>query len=319
VLTGGVAPLLARYPALARLPRVSLGDFPTPVQRAVVDGAEMWIKRDDLSASPVGGNKARALEFLLGGVRSGDTLVTVGSAGSTHALAVATYGTRLGARVLVGRWRQEMNSVAVIVAERVHRTAGKAPVFRTVPQAYAWAWWQRVRGAKWIAAGGSESRGVLGHVNAGLELVAQIDRGELPPPERVVVPLGTGGTAAGLALAFAIAERAIRVVGVRVVPRVVARVAAVRHLGNDTARLIESVAGCEVPRLPHNAIDIDHEQYGGAYGRPTIAGERVARLVREAVGVTLDATYSAKALAHAATLARTAPTVFWLTFDGRIT
>src|SRR5437764_1376374 len=114
----------------------------------------MWIKRDDLSASPVGGNKARALEFLLGDVRSGDKLVTVGSAGSTHALAVATYGGRLGARVRVGRWRQEMNDVAVVVAERVQRVAETAPVFRTVPQAYAWAAWQRVRGAKWIAAGG---------------------------------------------------------------------------------------------------------------------------------------------------------------------
>jgi D-cysteine desulfhydrase len=49
----------------------------------------LWIKRDDLCADPIGGNKVRALEFLLGSVAKDDDVVTVGSAGSTHALAVA--------------------------------------------------------------------------------------------------------------------------------------------------------------------------------------------------------------------------------------
>src|SRR3954462_12116137 len=105
-------PLLERYPALAELPRVELGSFPTPVARVAALSPNLWVKRDDLCADPLGGNKVRALEFLLGGVTRGDRLVTVGSAGSTHALAVATYGKRLGARVFVGRWKQEMNATA---------------------------------------------------------------------------------------------------------------------------------------------------------------------------------------------------------------
>ena len=61
------------------------------------------------------------------------------------------------------------------------------------------------RAAQYIPLGGSTPLGTLGHVNAALELADQVERGELPLPGRVVVPLGSGGTAAGLALGFAIA------------------------------------------------------------------------------------------------------------------
>ncbi len=243
-------------------------------------------------------------------------MITVGSAGSTHALAVATYAKRLGARVLVGRWKQEMNPVAERVAEAVRGVADASPVFGSVIAAYAWAWMQRLKGARWIAAGGSTPLGVLGHVNAGLELVEQIDAGLLPRPRFVVVPLGTGGTMAGLALAFAIAKRDISVVGVRVVPWIVGRVRHVRQLANDAARLIEHHAGERVARVGREII-VAHEEYGGAYGRETDAGRRAAKRASDAANLHLDATYSAKAFAHALELADAGPTLFWLTFDAR--
>src|SRR5207302_755455 len=150
---GRMLPLIARYPALSALPRASFAAFPTPIVLPAALGLPLWIKRDDLSADPMGGNKARALEFLLGSVRAGDSLVTVGSAGSTHALAVATYGRRLGATVYVGRWKQEMNDAADVVSLRLAQDADAAPVFRSPVGAYAWAFVHRVHGAKWIPAG----------------------------------------------------------------------------------------------------------------------------------------------------------------------
>ena len=59
--------------------------------------------------------------------------------------------------------------------------------------------------SRYIPLGGSTALGTLGHVNAALELADQVEAGELPLPGRVVVPLGSGGTAAGLALGFAMA------------------------------------------------------------------------------------------------------------------
>jgi D-cysteine desulfhydrase len=313
-----VLPLIARFPELAALPRVALGRFPTPVVPAFAVAPRLWVKRDDLCADPVGGNKARALEFLLGQVQPGDSIVTVGSAGSTHAFAVATYARQLGATTFVGRWRQEMNDTARIVAAKTARLARAAPVFRTPVEAYVWAATKRLRGSRWIAAGGSVPLGILGHVNAGLELVDQIDAGVMPMPEYVVAPLGTGGTIAGMALAFCIAGRPITLIGARVVPRLVARAARVRRLADATARLLQRLTGTPGPRIDPARVVVAHETYGGAYGRETDAARVAAERMRHAAGVRLDATYSAKALAKAITLAAESPTLFWLTFDQRV-
>jgi hypothetical protein len=61
-------------------------------------GAELWVKRDDLSGEAYGGNKVRKLEFVLAEARrrGAGRLITAGAAGSHHALATAVYGGRLG-------------------------------------------------------------------------------------------------------------------------------------------------------------------------------------------------------------------------------
>ena len=55
--------------ALLRHPRVTLGVRPTPLHAAPrfssSVGAEVWLKRDDLTGIATGGNKVRKLEFLL--------------------------------------------------------------------------------------------------------------------------------------------------------------------------------------------------------------------------------------------------------------
>jgi D-cysteine desulfhydrase len=154
-------------------------------------------------------------------------------------------------------------------------------------------------------------------VNAGLELVGQIDAGLLPPPASVIVPLGTGGTAAGLALAFAIARRDIVVAGARVVPRVVGRRRWVIRLADRAANLIERATGERLPRVAPRSVEVLHEAYGGAYGRETRAGRDAAAALWAVAPISLDPTYSAKAFAIALKRAAREPTLFWLTFDAR--
>ena len=312
-------PLLRRYPALATVPRVALSKGPTAVDHVDAVHPNLWIKRDDGFADPMGGNKARALEFLLGNVLPGDLLVTVGSEGSTHVLSVATYGRRVGASIAVGRWRQVMNPTATRISELTASVADEAPMFRTIAGAYAWAWRRRrrTRGARWIAAGGATPLGVLGHVNAGLELVDQIHAGDLPAPARIVVPFGTGATSSGLALAFAIAGLQTTVVGVRVVSLVVGRRARAQRLASDTARLIEGLVQRRVARPGRDAMYVAHGAFGGAYGRETERARVAADHLRDVTGIELDATYSAKAFQVAMDLAKHGPTLFWLTFDSR--
>ncbi|MEO5903935.1 MAG: pyridoxal-phosphate dependent enzyme, partial [Gemmatimonadaceae bacterium] len=107
-------PLFDRFPRLASIPRIELCDLPSPVHRLEHHSipGELWIKRDDLNSPTLGGNKARALEFLLGGLEPGDTVIAVGGAGSTHILSTAHYAKSLGAKTIAMRWTHDMNAVA---------------------------------------------------------------------------------------------------------------------------------------------------------------------------------------------------------------
>src|SRR5689334_18061668 len=86
------APSLAlerRFPVLAgRLPRRPLAALPTPVHRLAALGgdagvADLWIKRDDRTGEPYGGNKVRKLEWLLADAlaRGHRTVLTTGALG----------------------------------------------------------------------------------------------------------------------------------------------------------------------------------------------------------------------------------------------
>ncbi len=82
-------------------PPVRLVARPTPLQRlvrleAVVGGAPLWVKRDDLTGFGTAGNKARALEALLGQAvaERADVLVT-GGARSSNFIAAAALGARV--------------------------------------------------------------------------------------------------------------------------------------------------------------------------------------------------------------------------------
>jgi len=315
--------LIARWPRLAEtLPRVDLLVRETPIERWELDGVTLLAKRDDLSTPTFGGNKARALELLLANVARGDTLLTVGSSGSTHALAVALFGRQLGARTRVFTWPQEEHDVSRATSERL-RTAARVTESRTPVTAMLRASLVRLMGGghiRWIPAGGSNALGALGHANAAVELAEQLARASAPAPDLLIVPLGSGGTAAGLMVGLALAGLRTRVLAVRVVPRVVANRRRVMRLARATAARFGELAGVAAPEILEERLVVEQAQYGGAYARETDASRTAVALLRAAGGPSIEGTYSAKALAAALTYARTAPNervLFWLTFDGR--
>ena len=309
-------PLFDRFPALATLPRVQLREGPTPVERVESVSTNLWIKRDDLTALPIGGNKARSLEFLLGDVVAGERVTTVGSRGSTHALSTAIHARALGAKVTIGTWPQEMNPIAEVVARELAAAANDRRAFANAPLALSWLWWRAMRGDRAIPAGGTSPLGILGHVNAALELSEQVKLGLLPPPARVVVPFGTGGTAAGLALGFGIAGMRPRIIAARVVPKIVGRKGRVVRLARATAALIERHTGERLPQGVLGDVIVVDGVFGGAYGRPLDGAAEAANRLR-ITGVALDPTYAAKAFVAALREPFDGPTLFWLTFDAR--
>lgn len=278
---------------------------------------ELLLKRDDASGVVIGGNKVRGLEFLLGTVSAGDHVLTVGPRGSTHALATARCARQLGARTTVLRWDQAMNPAARQVDAKLREEARVIDT-RWVAAAYVAAAALRARGGvRWIPAGGASALALLGHVNAAMELAEQLaSRARAPAPDLLVVPLGTGGTAAGLALGLRLAEQRLPVCAVRVVPRIVGRAGRVIALADAAARLLERITGERVPRVSSGDIRVEHGFYGGGYGRALAAGA-VDDSAMRAAGVQLDDTYSRKAFAAAMAADAELP-LLWLTFDGRL-
>src|SRR5438445_7840253 len=219
-----------------------LGTWPAPLDahpalaRALGLQA-LWLKREDLT----GGNKVRGLEFLLAGAPPRSVFVTTGAMGSSHCLATARGAKTLGYRTAVATFPQPETDASRAVAATMTATANvvvRASSMVTLPWAVLRAWraaHHLGRGTPhWIPGGGADPRAVIGHFLAALELGSQLDA----PPDTIVVPLGTGGTAAGIALGVAWLGWSTEVVGVRVASWFVANQWRRVGLARETAALI---------------------------------------------------------------------------------
>lgn len=295
--------------------RLALGRYPTPVQR--ID-ARLWVKRDDRSGEVYGGNKVRKLELLLGAARdAGKTRVlTLGAVGSHQVVATAIYGAREGftvEAVLVPQPASAHAELNLRVALAHGLQANACPAWSLAP---AYVASRRRSDAYFIPLGGSNPLGSLGFVDAAHELAAQVRAGEIAEPDVVVVAMGSGGTAAGLAVGFEQAGLRSRVLGVAVAPPT----PVLRHLARRLAQKTAAAAGLPVAAGLRAAkrIEVDGRWIGRGYGYPTDEG-RDAMDVAARAGVTLDATYTAKAFACALTLARGASDVrailYWHTLS----
>src|SRR5437667_381679 len=275
----------------------SLGTWPAPLEaqpalaRALGVGA-LWLKREDRR----GGNKVRGLDFSFAGAAPGSVFVTVGGAGSSHCLATARHARPQGLRTAVALFPQPETDASRNILAATKSAADlvvRASSIISLPWAVIRAWraaHHLGRGKPhWIPGGGADPRAVIGHVLAALELGSQLDA----PPDTIVVPLGTGGTAAGIALGVEWLGWSTEVVAVRVAPSIIANRWRTLRLARKAAAMIRR-AGIEfaVPR-PAIRVRVVHAM-GKGYGQPTEEGDR-ARALAAAHGVRLDPTYGAKA------------------------
>lgn len=303
--------LVERWPRLSAIPHVDLGSHPTPLEHLAklssVAGAEVWCKRDDKSGTLYGGNKVRKLEFLLAQAHAedADTILTTGAAGSHHVLATALYGGRRGFEVhgvmmpQVRTAHVEQNLRADLQAGAVlHPLSGYAMMPAAMAGLAAKLKMQKKRVFA-IGPGGSDATGVLGYVEAGLEIGQQLL--DLPgrEPDAIYVPLGSGGTAAGVAVGLAAAGVMAEIVAVRVTPRHLISKAFVSTLTRGLVqRLREHTDRFPgVGEIAMKNLTIEEGFLGEGYGIATGAGREAGRVAKETEGLELDPAYTSKTLA----------------------
>lgn len=324
--------LLKRFPALdGRLPRAPLCSLPTPVVRAEKLEAELgvgplWWKRDELSAALYGGNKPRKLEWIFGDAlaRGRRRVITTGAYGTNHGLATALYARQLGLACELVLAPQPVTDA--VRARLLELRAAGAELFRARSLGHAGlvvlARLARHPRAVYLPTGGSNPRGVLGTIDAGLELADQVRAGALPEPARVYVALGSGGSAAGLAAGLALAGLRTRVVAVLVTNHLPMPGPRTVRLARRALRLLARAGADFDPRAIaiETQLELEPRFLGRGYGVPTLEAEAGVRAAAALEGFVLERTYTGKALAALAARERGArePIVFWNSYAGRL-
>ena len=332
--------LFARYPRLREaLPHVALGQWPTPVGRLdkleralgeALGGGRLYVKRDDLSGAPYGGNKVRKLEFLLGRAMQDQrkAVLTFGGAGSNHALATAVYAQQLGLQsisMLVPQPNARSVRRNLLLSHRVGAEMHHNPGMVSTVAASMWQCLRRrLRNGAFpqiIPPGGTSPVGMVGFVAAALELGQQVANGALPEPDCLYAASGTMGTVIGLLLGFKAAALRTRVVAVRVTPPMYTSMRkAHRYFRATNALLHHADPSFPLFEFPEDQFELRHDFFGQQYALYTEEATRAVRQMKDTEGIALEATYTGKTLAAlladlAAGALRDNTVLFWNTYN----
>lgn len=299
--------LATAYPLLARrLPKLELADLPTPLEAGTLVTStgqrEILLKRDDLTGKLYGGNKVRKLEYLLCRAQRKDAqrVATFGAVSSNHALATALYSKSLGLECtcfLLHQTRthnvpRALNMHLQTGTELVPLGGNRAARVRTMRE-HLWR-----RHAWVIPIGGSSWLGAVGLINAGLELADQLESGNIEAPHRLYVANGTMGTAVGIALGLALAGLGTDVQAVQVTEDFVANPAAMQRLLAKTAALLRSHdSSIPADLAERTRLSFRAGFRGAGYAKTNAATERAVEIARDELGLTLESTYTGKAMA----------------------
>ena len=290
----------------ADLPSVRLGASPTTVRR--LDGldvdAEVWLKDEgQFGDGGWGGNKVRKLEWIIPEAhrRGRSTLFTVGGIGTHWGLAAALYGREHGLRTVLGLVDQPVDYHVRGQLRRLADSGATLHRYRTVGRLKLAAPWILARHATggrlpyYLPAGGSSPVGTLGYVETALEIASQVASGVMPEPGTVVTAVGSGGTAAGLALGLRMAGLRTRVLGVVVNDSFRLDAVTVSRLARRTSELLRSRGADVTIEIGPGDLTASDEWMGQTYGATTTAGAEALALAA-GWGLELEPVYTAKAL-----------------------
>ena len=300
---------------LARFPRLRFAHLPTPLEpmenlSRLLDGPNIWVKRDDCTGLAGGGNKTRKLEFLMADAeqQGADTIITQGAVQSNHARQTAAIAAKLGYEcylLLENRTGSDdpdflangnvllddiynaklsdfpagtdMNQEMLSLAEEL-RAAGKKPYI--------------------VPGGGSNRIGALGYANAAYELVGQCNDQGLKV-DHIVHATGSTGTQAGLVTGLTAIHSGIDLMGISVRAQKEAQEENVYRLACETAELIGSSAA-----LNRSDVVANSDYVGEGYGMPTDGMIEAVEMTARHESILLDPVYSGKGMAGLIDLVR---------------
>ena len=289
-------------------PRVKLISDATPIEKLerLSDhlGVDLWIKRDDLAGTTLGGNKSRQLEFYLGAAKAAeaDTILITGAVQSNFVRTAAASAAKCGMRTIVqledrvsGQDETYASSGNVLLnalmgAEIMRYSVGDDEAGADAALR-ARAETEMEKGYRPYViplALGNKPLGALGYVRAANEILSQIPEGF----DFIVVASGSGLTHAGLLTGIVRAGSTANVIGSCVR----------RDAGQQTARITRVLADVnglfeDDVAVPGSRINIWDDALNPGYGQVGSVAVAAMTLMTEYEGLLLDPVYTAKAFA----------------------
>ncbi len=276
------------------LPRISLGVFPTPIQKlpniSELLHTGVYVKRDDLTGLGLGGNKTRKLEFLLADAknRGAEIVFTTGGAQSNHAMLTAAAANKVGIKPILilkkrgvtGRYGNQLLESLMGTEVIFMDTDDYADIYAEMDRI------GRESGAVYykIPCGGSNALGTLGYVDCAREIFRQGFSAD-----HLICAEGSGGTMAGLALGAKLFLPGTKVHGMMVDRDPFEEITP--RLMREAAALLE--ADIEISNRDFSLRDM----CGPGYAIPSEEGNAAVKLMAEKEGLFLDPVYTGKAFA----------------------
>lgn len=299
-----------------KFPRRNYLQGDTPVEpmenlsKALGGDVNLFIKRDDLLPGSAGGNKTRKLEFCLADAleAGADTIITCGAVQSNHCRLTAAWAVKEGLDChlvleerVKGSYKPEgsgnnflfellgVKTIRVVEAGsdmmgEMEKTAADLKAAGKKPYI--------------VPGGASNAIGALGYANCAQETLKQLNDMHLKI-DHIVVPSGSAGTHAGMAVGMHALNSNIPVSGVNVSRTKEVQEEIVHKLSGELAEKLEIAGG-----VPREAIVCFDEYVGPGYSLPTDGMVEAVKLFAGTEGILLDPVYSGKAAAGLVDLVR---------------
>ncbi len=277
---------------------------PMPQLSKVLGGdVNLFIKRDDLLPGASGGNKTRKLEFCIADAmgNGADTIITCGAVQSNHCRLTASWCAKEGLDChlvleerVAGSYKKEasgnnflfelldVKSIDVVAGgsdmmAEMQKKVGELSVAGKTPYI--------------IPGGASNAIGATGYAVCAEEIMAQLNEMRLSI-DHMVVPSGSAGTHAGMAVGMTGVNGNIPIFGMNVSRPKEVQEEIVYKLAVETAERLHVRGG-----IDREAIVCFGDYVGPGYSLPTDSMIEAVTLFAKTEAVLLDPVYSGKAAA----------------------
>lgn len=293
---------------LAKFPRRRYTAYETPIEflprlTKLLDGPNIYIKRDDLLEGAGGGNKTRKLEFLMADAlaQGADTILTCGAVQSNHCRLTLSAAIKEGLKCqlileerVAGSYREDASGnnylFRLMGVEAVRVVPGGSNMMGELEKL---AEELRAQGRKpyIVPGGGSNVIGGLGYVACAEEILSQtFDMGL--NLDHVVCASGSTGTHAGLLAGLAGNNANIPVTGISVNRKKDIQQEAVYHLVKGLAEELGITN-----EINKEEVVVFDDYVGPGYSLPTDSMVEAVQMLARNEAILLDPVYTGKTMA----------------------